>query len=62
MAAQRFGKMVGDIVVLKSGGPRMTVVADDQDNVQCIWFNNNNDLEKAAFLASVVVPWEKYVP
>ncbi len=62
MAPQKFGRMVGDIVVLKSGGPRMTVVAEDRDSVRCVWFNNDNGLENATFLASVVVPWEKYVP
>lgn len=54
--------MVGDIVVLKSGGPRMTVVAEEGNSIRCVWFNNDNGLENATFLASVVVPWEKYVP
>jgi uncharacterized protein YodC (DUF2158 family) len=59
---KRYGKMVGDVVVLKSGGPRMTVVAEEQDSVQCVWFDTDNRLEQATFLASVVVAWEKYVP
>jgi uncharacterized protein YodC (DUF2158 family) len=62
MVPKRIGKMVGDIVVLRSGGPRMTVVGEEPETVQCVWFNSDNGLEKATFLASVVVAWEKYVP
>ena len=34
---------VGDLVVLRSGGPVMTVTAvcDDCDTVSCGWFDNN---------------------
>jgi hypothetical protein len=40
----------------------MTVVGEEPETVQCVWFNSDNGLEKATFLASVVVAWEKYVP
>lgn len=31
---------IGDIVLLKSGGPSMTVKVVDGDNVTCTWFAN----------------------
>ena len=30
---------VGDVVVLKSGGPRMTVEEIEGQEVQCVWFD-----------------------
>ena len=32
----------GDVVLLKSGGPLMTVHAIDQSGVVCTWFDKNN--------------------
>jgi uncharacterized protein YodC (DUF2158 family) len=32
----------GDVVMLKSGGPRMTVEAIDKDGVLCVWFDQND--------------------
>lgn len=29
---------VGDVVWLKSGGPKMTVTEIDEDEVTCVWF------------------------
>jgi uncharacterized protein YodC (DUF2158 family) len=49
MAEQKF--KTGDDVVLKSGGPRMTVreyVADGK--VQCDWFNGSDDYNNKTFL------------
>lgn len=49
---------IGDVVVLKSGGPKMTVseypikMIDGSENyaqVQCKWFNDNNHLTKGSF-------------
>lgn len=31
----------GDVVMLKSGGPKMTVVSDRGDKVRCEWFKFN---------------------
>lgn len=36
----------GDIVVLKSGGPKMTVegyAKNDPSKLLCTWFDNNNE-------------------
>lgn len=36
----------GDTVQLKSGGPDMTYVGDDErDEAMCIWFENNKKME-----------------
>ncbi|MEL7032804.1 MAG: DUF2158 domain-containing protein [Pseudomonadota bacterium] len=41
---------IGDVVQLKSGGPKMTVAAVKQDRAICVWFNGQNALheEKSA--------------
>ena len=51
----------GDIVVLKSGGPQMTVenyhinmgggfsISESDHIVDCIWFDNSNQLVKKSF-------------
>ena len=36
----------GDIVVLKSGGPAMTVVAADGENIECIWMSEVGELAR----------------
>ena len=43
---------IGDVVALKSGGPKMTVSAlDGDDDCDCIWFNNH-DLNSESFPAA----------
>lgn len=32
----------GDVVVLQSGGPRMTVVAVQATHYHCVWFSDPN--------------------
>ncbi len=32
---------IGDVVQLKSGGPRMTVEVIDEGLVDCVWFEKN---------------------
>lgn len=36
---------VGDLVVLRSGGPSLTVVAVDIDVITCTWFNGTEMCE-----------------
>ena len=32
---------IGDVVRLKSGGPKMTITALDEAQATCVWFNRN---------------------
>lgn len=32
---------IGDVVRLKSGGPKMTITALDETEATCAWFNRN---------------------
>lgn len=34
----------GDVVILKSGGQPMTVVAVDEDQAECVWTGEEGDL------------------
>jgi uncharacterized protein YodC (DUF2158 family) len=45
---------IGDIVRLKSGGPKMTVSGYTQisDVVICQWFNSNGELQRSRFRES----------
>lgn len=36
----------GDIVELKSGGPKMTIAAVKQERAVCIWFNQREDFHE----------------
>jgi len=36
----------GSIVVLKSGGPAMTVVSADEAGVECIWMSDVGELSR----------------
>lgn len=45
---------VGDVVVLKSGGPLMTVdVVNEQGHVRCIWFEGSS-VQGALFRAETL--------
>jgi uncharacterized protein YodC (DUF2158 family) len=47
----------GDVVQLKSGGPKMTVrELEDQTGVVCVWFAGSKR-ETARFEASTLVKW-----
>jgi len=37
------GLKIGDIVELRSGGPKMTVAAVKAERVFCVWFNRKED-------------------
>ncbi len=43
----------GDIVVLKSGGPPMTVETVENDWVEVVWFINN-DLKRGSFSSATL--------
>lgn len=53
MEEKRGSVKIGDVVQLKSGGPRMTVqqVADNGSEkwVECVWFVQGDDRESARF-------------
>jgi uncharacterized protein YodC (DUF2158 family) len=40
---------VGDIVRLKSGGPKMTVTKVVGDRIHCEWFNDDNKVDFKVF-------------
>lgn len=54
MADQKWNE--GDVVMLKSGGVRMTVESIDEeyDQVTCMWFGEKNKLERADFDAGTL--------
>lgn len=39
----------GDVVRLKSGGPKMTVLAVKAAKLSCQWFDRNGKMHKAEF-------------
>lgn len=41
----------GSIVVLKSGGPAMTVVAADEENIECVWMTDVGELSRESIPA-----------
>ena len=41
----------GDVVMLKSGGPSMTVVSAAEDEITCLWFGDEGDLFREAIPA-----------
>ena len=44
----------GSIVVLKSGGPAMTVVSADEEGVECIWMSDVGELSRDIIPAVVL--------
>jgi uncharacterized protein YodC (DUF2158 family) len=47
MADQQWN--VGDVVQLKSGGPRMTVEEVHEHEIWCKWFNDKKELKGEGF-------------
>jgi uncharacterized protein YodC (DUF2158 family) len=45
----------GDVVRLKSGGPLMTVIEQDEvQGIRCAWFNKEEDVKVGAFNAGIL--------
>ncbi len=49
---------VGDVVVLKSGGPRMTVTEDKDDKVWTTWFAGSKN-ERGLFPVNALVAYQE---
>jgi len=46
---------IGDIVQLKSGGPKMTVIEVREENeILCTWFDEKNKQEGGIFLSETL--------
>jgi uncharacterized protein YodC (DUF2158 family) len=48
---------IGDVVRLKSGGPRMTILGGNNKHWVCQWFNNAG-LDEGTFAAASLQPVE----
>lgn len=54
---------IGDVVRLKSGGPKMTILAMDETQATCAWFNRNGRNQSDDFpLVAIEVFIERAVP
>lgn len=40
---------LGTVVQLKSGGPKMTVSRIKDENIECTWFNKDNQMVSSEF-------------
>lgn len=46
---------IGDVVLLKSGGPNMTVEKiQDNDLADCLWFDQDKNLQRNTFSLNVL--------
>ena len=41
---------IGDVVVLKSGGPQMVIVSIESDGYNCLWFDDIQCLHSGKFI------------
>lgn len=63
-AAMKWGEAVapafarGDVVMLKSGGPAMTVVGLTKGMVECEWFDASAAPGARSYPATALVPWK----
>ena len=58
---------VGDVVMLKSGGPKMTITGGPSENIRgyyCQWFDENGTISRARFPAESLMKVENqgYAP
>ena len=49
----------GDVVVLNSGGMKMTAESISDDLVNCVWFDAKNVLQRASFETAVLTTLPK---
>ena len=53
---------VGDVVRLKSDGPKMTVIgADEEGRITCKWFTRAGKTKEEAFPAEALMPFDRLV-
>lgn len=52
---------IGDVVLLKSGGPKMTVYFIINDTISCQWFDNNNEAKNGDFIISTLKLFKPYI-
>jgi uncharacterized protein YodC (DUF2158 family) len=47
---------VGDVVTLKSGGPRMTIeaIGPEDGGAHCMWFDGKNQVKTELFVAATL--------
>jgi uncharacterized protein YodC (DUF2158 family) len=45
---------IGDEVVLKSGGPAMTIRSLEADNISCCWFDDKKHQKSAIFVKEML--------
>lgn len=50
---------VGDVVILKSHSPKMTVQEINGQDITCIWFNHENEPQVRTFLVETLKLYEK---
>jgi len=50
---------VGDVVMLKSGGPKMTVsfVSDESGLIECTWFDKSGERKHDEFSPDTLTEW-----
>jgi uncharacterized protein YodC (DUF2158 family) len=49
----------GAIVMLKSGGPKMTVTKVNKDTVNCVWFDSDGRQHTGEFPIDAIRPGEE---
>lgn len=52
----------GDIVELKSGGPKMTIASVKQERAICMWFNQREDVHEEKTGEFLLVTLQKVTP
>jgi len=48
---------IGDVVRLKSGGPKMTLTDIEEASISCVWFDRNGKRQTGVFPAATVEPF-----